>query len=71
MTPPPDVAVGEYEAKLRPESSAFGKSLETEEQVLRIHVTPRSQNLGMIALLLLVLGLLGVVAFLGIRLSRT
>ncbi len=71
VTPPPDTPVGEYEATLRPESTAFGKTLDTQEQVLRIHVTPRVQNVATAGLLVVVVGLLGALGYMGVRLSRT
>ncbi|HEV8433332.1 MAG TPA: NEW3 domain-containing protein [Thermoanaerobaculia bacterium] len=71
VTPPSDTPVGEYEATLRPESTAFGKTLDTQEQVLRIHITPRVQNVATAGLLVVVVGLLGALGYMGVRLSRT
>jgi hypothetical protein len=71
ISPPAETATGEYEMKLRPESSAYGKNLETEEQVLRIRVAPRGQNTVVFFLLAAVVALLGVIGYFAVRLSRT
>jgi hypothetical protein len=71
ITPPGETATGEYEVKLRPESTAFGKNLETEEQVLRVRVAPQGQNVAIILILVGVVILLGVIGYFVVRLART
>jgi hypothetical protein len=71
VTPPADVSVGEYEARLRPNAGADNHGLQFDEQVLRIRLAPRSQGGMMTALLAAVVMLLGGVGYLGVRLSRT
>jgi hypothetical protein len=71
VTPPPDAAVCEYEARLRPNAGANARSVQADEQVLRIRLAPRSQGMATTGLLGLVVALLGGVSYLGIRLSRT
>ena len=71
ISPPVDTATGEYEAKLRPESTAFGKNLETEEQILRIRVVPRGRKSVIVLLVAALAALIGVIGYLAVRLSRT
>jgi hypothetical protein len=71
VTPPTDAAVGEYEARLRPNAGTDTHGLQFDEQVLRIRLAPHSQGGMVTALLAAVVLLLGGVGYLGIRLSRT
>lgn len=71
VTPPADAAVGEYEARLRPNAGTDNHGVQSDEQVLRIRLAPKSQGLTITALLVLVVLLLAGVSYLGIRLSRT
>jgi len=71
VTAPADAAVGEYEARLRPNAGAENHGVQSDEQVLRIHLAPQSQGVTITALLALVVVLLVGVSYLGIRLSKT
>jgi uncharacterized membrane protein len=71
VMPPPDAAVGEYEARLHPIAGGNGRTVQADEQVLRIRLAPRSQGMATTGLLGAVIVLLGGVSYLGIRLSRT
>jgi len=67
---PANVAVGDYEPKIKTECSADNRRVESEEKLVRIHVGARTNILG-ISLLVLLLGslLVGIVVF-GIKLTR-
>jgi len=68
--PPPDVAVGDYEPKIRTECIADNRKVESEDKVVRIHISSKTNILGITVLVLLLVGLLvGIVVF-GIKLTR-
>jgi hypothetical protein len=70
LAPPPDVMVGDYEARLRTVSAAADRQVETEDKTIRVHVAAAANWLGTGLLLLALLALVvGVVAF-GMRLAR-
>ncbi len=70
LVPPSDVSVGDYEPKIRTESTAENRNVESEDKIVRVHVTSRTNVLGITALVLLLIGLLvGIVVF-GIKLTR-
>ncbi len=70
FTPPDDVSVGDYQMRLRAESAAGDRRVESQESTVRIHVdAPMNLTLtGGLALLLLVL-VAGIVAF-GVKMTR-
>lgn len=68
--PPADVAVGDYEPKIKTECSADNRKVESEDKIVRVHVASKTNVLGVVLLALLLVGLLvGVVVF-GIKLTR-
>jgi len=68
--PPANVAVGDYEPKIKTECSADTRKVESEEKLVRIHVATKTNILGISLLVLLLGGLLvGIVVF-GIKLTR-
>jgi len=68
--PPADVAVGDYEPKIKTECSADNRNVESEDKIVRIHVASKTNVLGISLLVLLLVGLLvGIVVF-GIKLTR-
>jgi hypothetical protein len=68
--PPADFAVGDYEPKIKTECSADNRKVESEEKIVRVHVSSKTNVLGISLLVLLLVGLLvGVVVF-GIKLTR-
>jgi hypothetical protein len=68
--PPPDVSVGDYEPKIRTECVADNRKVESEDKIVRIHISSKTNILGISVLILLLVGLLvGIVVF-GIRLTR-
>jgi hypothetical protein len=68
--PPTDVSVGDYEPKIRTDSTAENRRVESEDKIVRIHITSKTNVLGITVLILLLVGLLvGIVVF-GIKLTR-
>jgi hypothetical protein len=70
LTPPVDVMVGDYEARLRTESAAAGRAVETEDKTIRVHVAASANWLGTGALLVALAGLIVGIVIFGLRLSR-
>jgi hypothetical protein len=68
--PPADVAVGDYEPKIKTECSADNRNVESEDKIVRIHVASKTNVIGILLLVVLLVGLLvGIVVF-GIKLTR-
>jgi hypothetical protein len=68
--PPQEVSVGDYEPKIRTDSIADNRSVESEDKIVRIHISSKTNVLGITVLILLLVGLLvGIVVF-GIKLTR-
>mgnify|MGYP001590654507 CR=1 FL=1 len=68
--PPTDVSVGDYEPKIRTDSAAENRRVESEDKIVRIHITSKTNILGITVLIVLLVGLLvGIVVF-GIKLTR-
>jgi len=68
--PPADIAVGDYEPKIKTECIADNRKVESEEKIVRVHVGTKTNILGISLLMLLLVGLLiGIVVF-GIKLTR-
>jgi hypothetical protein len=70
LTPPADVMVGDYEARLRTSSAAAGRLVETEDKTIRVHVAAAANWLVTGLLLLALLGLVVGVVIFGMRLAR-
>jgi hypothetical protein len=70
FVPPTDVSVGDYEPKIRTDSTAENRKVESEDKIVRIHITSKTNVIGITALIVLLVGLLvGIVVF-GIKLTR-
>jgi len=68
--PPDGVSVGDYEPKIRTDAIADNRRVESEDKIVRIHITSKANVIGIGALVLLLVGLLvGIVVF-GIKLTR-
>jgi uncharacterized membrane protein len=68
--PPADVSVGDYEPKIKTECVADNRRVESEDKIVRIHVSSKTNILGITLLISLLVGLLvGIVVF-GIKLTR-
>jgi hypothetical protein len=68
--PPADVAVGDYEPKIKTECSADNRNVESEDKIVRIHVASKTNVLGISLLVLLLVGLLVFIVVFGIKLTR-
>jgi hypothetical protein len=70
FVPPTEVSVGDYEPKIRTECVADNRRVESEDKIVRIHISSKTNVLGISVLILLLVGLLvGIVVF-GVRLTR-
>jgi uncharacterized membrane protein len=68
--PPEGISVGDYEPKIKTECIADNRQVESEDKIVRIHVTAKTNVLGISLLILFLVGLLvGIVVF-GIKLTR-
>lgn len=68
--PPGDISVGDYEPKIKTECIADNRLVESEDKIVRIHVTSKTNVLGISLLVLFLVGLLvGIVVF-GVKLTR-
>jgi hypothetical protein len=68
--PPEDISVGDYEPKIKTECIADNRRVESEDKIVRIHISEKTNVLGIALLVLLLVGLLvGIVVF-GIKLTR-
>jgi uncharacterized membrane protein len=68
--PPADVAVGDYEPKIKTECSADNRKVDSEDKIVRFNVASKTNVVGIILLVVLLVGLLvGIVVF-GIKLTR-
>jgi uncharacterized membrane protein len=70
ISPPLDVAVGEYEATIKTESFANNRKIDSDDKKIRIRVSANANVIGTAALILLLLAILGGVVWFGLRLSR-
>jgi len=68
--PPEDVSVGDYEPKIKTECIADNRRVESEDKIVRVHISAKTNVFGITMLVLLLIGLLvGIVVF-GIKLTR-
>lgn len=70
LNPPPLSTSGDYEARLRLESAASDKRMESEDKIVRVHVNAPRQWFGTAALLAVVATTLVLVLMFGARLAR-
>jgi hypothetical protein len=68
--PPEGISVGDYEPRIKTECIADNRQVESEDKIVRIHITAKTNVLGISLLVLFLVGLLvGIVVF-GIKLTR-
>lgn len=68
--PSEDTSVGDFEPKIRTECIADNRQVESEDKIVRIHISARANVLGITLLVIFLVGLLvGIVVF-GIKLTR-
>ena len=70
LQPAPNTPAGDYEARVRLETTGNTKAAESAEQVVRIRLTQRRGGLWMIAGVLTTLLILGGVVWMTVRLAR-
>jgi hypothetical protein len=70
FTPPPDIAAGKYEVRLRSSGMSAGQPVVGEDKTVTIEILPSSNVIGIALVVLLILGLVAAVVVFGIRLSR-
>lgn len=68
--PPDSVSVGDFEPKIKTECIADNRRVESEDKIVRIHVTAKANVLGITLLVILLIGLLVGIVIFGIRLTR-
>ena len=68
--PPEDISVGDFEPKIKSECIADNRQVESEDKIVRIHISGKTNVVGITLLVLFLIGLLvGIVVF-GIKLTR-
>ncbi len=68
--PPKDVSVGDYEPKIKAESLPGGKRVESDEKIVRVHISSRTNILGITVLILILIGIMVGIVWFGIKLTR-
>jgi hypothetical protein len=70
LVPPRDVAVGDYDIKLRTDALSADRRVDTEDKTVRVHVAQPANWVGTLALVVLLVGLVGGIVWFGLRLTR-
>ena len=70
VTPPADAPVGDYEIRVRTESSAHNRRVSDNEKIFRISVKARRNLLGAGLLVTMLLGLIAGLGYVAMRLTR-
>lgn len=70
FVPPSDVAVGDYDIKVRTEALSADRRVDTEDKTVRVRVSPAANWLGTSLLVLLLLGLVGGIVAFGLKLTK-
>jgi len=70
LQPPQDISVGDYEATVKIEANGGGRIVQSQERKIRLHVYSSSNVLGIITLILFIVGIIGAIIFLGVRLVK-
>ncbi len=68
--PPDDVAVGKYDIRVRSTATSSGQPVTGEDKSVAVEIKPGANVIGTTILVLLIVGLVGAVVVLGIRLAR-
>ncbi|MBN2245662.1 MAG: hypothetical protein JW755_07435 [Candidatus Aminicenantes bacterium] len=68
--PPVDVSVGDYEPRIRTECIADNRRVESEDKIVRIHISAKTNVVGITLLIVLLIGLLVGIVIFGIKLTR-
>jgi uncharacterized membrane protein len=70
FTPPPDIAVGRYEIRLRISGLSDNHPVNAEDKTVTVEVAAGTNVLGTTLVIVLILGLVAGIVVFGIRLSR-
>jgi len=62
--------VGDYEPKVRTECIADNRRVESEDKIIRIHLSAKANVIGITLLVLFLVGLLVGIVIFGIKLTR-
>lgn len=68
--PPSDVSVGDYEPKIKTECIADNKRVESEDKIVRIHISSKTNILGISILIIFLAGLLIGIVVIGVKLTK-
>jgi hypothetical protein len=68
--PPREVAVGDYDIRLRTEALSADRRVDTEDKTLRVRVLPPANWIGTTLLVLLLVGLVAGILWFGLRLTK-
>jgi uncharacterized membrane protein len=68
--PPEGASVGDFEPKIKTECIADNRRVESEDKIVRVHITAKANVLGITLLVILLVGLLVGIVIFGIRLTR-
>lgn len=68
--PPEGISVGDYEPKIKTECIADNRRVESEDKIVRIHISAKTNVLGITVLIVLLTGLLVGIVIFGIKLTR-
>lgn len=70
ITPPPDVAAGKYDIRVRSSAVSKGRPVVGEDKTITVEILPDSNLIGTTLLVLLIVGLVATLVVFGVRLSR-
>ena len=70
FVPSEDVSVGDYEPKIKTECIADNRRVESEDKIVRIHISGKTNVLGIVLLVLFLVGILVGIVIFGIKLTR-
>jgi hypothetical protein len=70
FTPPPDVAVGKYEVRVRTSALSDNRPVNAEDKSVTVEVTADVNVFGAVLVVVLILGVVGGIVVYGVRLAR-
>jgi len=68
--PPDDIAPGRYEVRLKTSSFSDNKPVNGEDKIMTVEVVSEANIFGTAFIVLLIIGVIGIIVFYGIKLSR-
>lgn len=70
FTPPPDVAVGKYDIRIRTTGMSGSQPINSEDKTVSVEIKADANVIGTVLLVLLIVGLVGGIVVFGIKLSK-